>query len=88
MSKKTSKSDKERQIELSWQILEHKWRYYEGVKLGVVPIADEEYDKLESEYKNLCEKLWVTPTASDMVGFDYSRPSCKLVVERMMKGVK
>ncbi len=72
--------------QLSWQILEHKFRYYEGEKYKLRPIADSEYDKLEAEYLDLCKKLDKPTSASSMVGFDYSRPSCLRVAEHLTKG--
>ena len=70
-------------VKLSWEILEHKFRYYEGAKHGLTPIADEAYDKIESNYKKLASALKINPTASDMVGFDINKPSCKLVMKKL-----
>ena len=67
-------------IALGWLLLEHKARYYGAVDFE--PISDSEYDKLEEEYKALALELGKTPTASDMVGFDMGRPSCRLVVKK------
>lgn len=73
-------------IKLSWQILEHKCRYYRQ-ELNLTTIPDEEYDKIEDRYRILCEELKISPTACDMVDFDMSRPSCNLVYKKL-KGRK
>jgi hypothetical protein len=84
-----------RRVSLSWLILEMKLAYYHPEKihkswLNDVVRPDKVYDALELEYINLCNKLGHKPTASDMVGFDFDRPSCRLVLERLSKpkGVK
>lgn len=82
----------ERYIELSWKILEFKCAYYRpdlvhGDSLPKYTVPDVVYDKLESEYKELCGKLGESPTASDMVGFDLDRPSCRLVVKKLGKAL-
>lgn len=69
---------------LSWFILENKFKYYCGAKYGIEPIADEVYDKYEDRYKKLAQMLKLKPTASDMVGFDENRPSCRLVMEKLI----
>lgn len=71
-----------RLVELSWKILEHKFMYY-VIKRSV--IADESYDALAMEYRNLCKEENVEPTADDMVGFDFSKASCRLVAEKLGK---
>lgn len=68
---------------LSYKILEHKFRYYEGAKYGLKSIPDDKYDKLEARYIRLCTLLKIEPTASNMVGFDYNRPSCKMVFNKL-----
>jgi hypothetical protein len=86
---KISKGDAEKLlIKLSWEILEHKWRYYEGPKYGVQPVPDAVYDKIESNYEKLCKALNKAPTASDMVGFNTERPSCRLVQSKMFSDYK
>lgn len=77
-------------VRLSWKILEHKWRYYWGVRHGVQPISDEKYDKIETNYKKLAKVLKLKTYASDMVGFDFDRPSCRIVHENMCRkyGIK
>jgi hypothetical protein len=70
----------------SWQILENKFKYYEGAKFKLKPIEDVEYDRLEDKYIKLAKMLNIEPTATNMVGFDYSRPSCRLVFEKLTKG--
>lgn len=73
--------DKKRFAKLSWTILEHKYRYY---ILDSPIIEDFEYDLLEREYESLAKKLSLDPTATNMVGFDLSRPSCKTVAEKLI----
>lgn len=41
-------------------------------------------DKEEGEYKALAEKLGKEPTASNMVGFDILRASCRIVAEKIL----
>jgi NAD-dependent DNA ligase len=72
--------DLERFIQLSWQILEHKYRYY--ILVNPV-ISDYEYDMLEKEYDALADKLGLPKSASDMVDFDTNRPSCQRVAEKL-----
>lgn len=72
--------DLERFISLSWQILEHKYRYYILVNST---ISDHEYDILEKEYDALADKLGLPKSASDMVDFDMNRPSCQRVAEKL-----
>lgn len=78
-----------RLVELSWLILELKLAYYRPDLLHSdwkeLAVADTMYDKLESEYRKLCEELGVDPTSADMVGFDLSRPSCQLVARKLGK---
>jgi NAD-dependent DNA ligase len=73
----------QRFIDLGWLILEHKWRYYIGVRYGVSPVSDAEYDKLEDEYVQLADELIENAYSSTMVGFDINRPSCQLVDSKM-----
>ena len=79
---------KNRFIELSWEILEHKFRYYYGAEFNLTPIHDDQYDELEAEYKKLAEKLNLPPTVTDMVGFDETRGSCKLVKSQLISKKK
>lgn len=74
-------SDLEKFKALSWLILECKYCYYCAPQYK--HISDVEYDRLESEYKQLALSLDLNPTASSMVGFDTERPSCKLVKSRV-----
>jgi hypothetical protein len=81
--------------QLSWKILEWKLIYYHPNLIHTswfkkLSIEDREYDHYEDEYKTLASKLGLKPTASDMVGFDESRPSCKLVLSKLQKpkGIK
>lgn len=78
-----SKKYHERFVELGWKILECKAEYYGCVDLPTM--TDEEYDKIEDEYRGLAKKLNMSPTAADMVGFDLYRPSCRLVMNKLMK---
>lgn len=78
----------EKHIQHSWAVLEHKWRYYVGTKYGVKPVSDEKYDKIEENYKKLCKVLKLPTTASDMVGFDFNRGSCKIVHIKMCNQYK
>lgn len=79
--------DKQRLINLSHWIIQAKYAYYvapEGVRIP----SDSLYDHVEGEYRSLCEKLSIEPTAGDMVGFDDDRLSCRLakdVVDRDKK---
>lgn len=76
------KSDKEKRfIKLGWQLIEHKFRYYQ---LDEAIIEDHEYDKLEREYDGLAHELELEPTASDMVGFDMTRPSCSAAADKIL----
>jgi len=72
--------DLKRFIELSWQILEHKYRYYILIK---PIIGDYQYDMLEKEYEALADKLGLPKSASDMVDFDMNRPSCQSVAKKL-----
>lgn len=56
--------------ELTLEMYKNKFLYYEGVKYGFTPISDEAYDKIETEYKSLCEELGVEPRAYNMVGYN------------------
>jgi predicted phosphoadenosine phosphosulfate sulfurtransferase len=88
MKKKLSRTEaKQLVVRLSWKILEHKFRYYEGAKYNLKTIPDEKYDKIESKYKRLCKALKIEPSASDMVGFNYDKPSCRLVASKLTKGL-
>jgi hypothetical protein len=69
---------------LSWKILEHKFRYYCGAEYGIKPVPDEVYDEVEEKYKKLSKILKLEPSAYNMVGFDFDKPSCRLVAERLI----
>lgn len=71
---------KARFAKLSWWLLEHKYRYY---ILCAPIIEDYEFDELEREYRFLADLLDLEPTASDMVGFDETRPSSWAVIEKV-----
>lgn len=72
-----------RHAALSWELIEHKYRYYILIK---PIIQDYHYDMLEKEYEALCEELGLPNTVSNMVEIDMSRPSCQLVASKL--GVK
>lgn len=72
----------ERFHKLSWEILEHKCRYY---ILDHPKIEDYAYDMLEKEYDALADELGLPKSASDMVGFKTDRPSCQRVMEKIVK---
>lgn len=74
-------ADKLRHIKISWELLEHKFRYY---MLSAPILQDYEYDLLEKEYESLCVKLHIDNTVSNMVDYDMSRPCCMLVAEKLM----
>ncbi len=67
-------------LDLSWELLEHKCRYY---MFSNPIINDYAYDKLEKEYEALALDLGKPPSATDMVDFDVSRPSCRRVYDRI-----
>lgn len=69
--KKVDKNKKLKFIRLGWEILHHKFLYYEGTKYGLKPISDSEYDEIEDKYRALGEELNMEPRAADLVGFDY-----------------
>jgi len=86
LDKARNKKKKLRFFKLGWEILGHKFLYYEGAKhkLNNKVVADEKYDAIEDEYKTLAQELDLPTTASDMVGFDSSRPSCKMVMQHLI----
>lgn len=71
---------KERFIALGWLLLEHKCRYY---VLNDSIIDDHSYDMLEKAYDKLAEELKLPKSASDMVGFDETRPACQSVMRKL-----
>ena len=81
---KVDKTKKLRCHKLAWQILGHKFLYYQGSKYKLKPVMDSRYDKIEEEYKDLCEEIGIEPTASDMVGFDETRGSCRMVKQHLI----
>lgn len=91
--KPIDKKVKARCSRLAWEILGHKFMYYEGAKhilengedtLRDKCIDDSKYDAIEDEYRGLCEELGEEPSAADMVGFDSSKPSCRMVKEQLI----
>jgi hypothetical protein len=87
MSKQTTLSNKQQIILLGWQILEYKLAYYrpelvEESLLKHIKVTDETYDAAENRYEYLCATEGIEPTASNMVGFDENRASCRLVLSK------
>jgi len=88
--KSTPKTQEEqRYISLGWQILELKYVYYyagvlhpdwEHLRL----VSDQDYDKLEAEYRELAKKQGLRPT-TDVVGFPDNKPSGRLVMQKLSK---
>lgn len=74
---------KQRYVELGWKILEAKYRYY---VLDKPRLQDFEYDMMEKEYDKLADELGLPKSASDMIGFDETRPSCIEVIAKIKKG--
>lgn len=74
-----------RYVQLGWQILEHKWKYYVGVAYGVTPTNDSDYDAIEAEYISLAVQLNQEEYSNNAVGFPIDRPSGKLVDSKMRK---
>ncbi len=74
--------DMKRFIKLGWEILEAKFRYYE---LDDAVLSDSEYDRMEKEYEALGLKLGIDTDARYMVGFDMTRPSCRLAADKVLK---
>jgi NAD-dependent DNA ligase len=79
-----SKNKNKRHIELTWQLLEEKAKYY-GYAKGEI-ISDQKYDALEEEYKALCKELKKPTSVTDTVGFPLNSPSGRLVLSKL--GVK
>jgi len=81
-------SEKEKYLKayskLSWMILHHKFRYYEGAKYNIKPVPDNEYDTLENMYKKIAKKLNEKTTASDMVGFNNEKASCRMIANNLI----
>lgn len=77
----TEEEEIKRFAELSWKILENKFTYYKRPDLP--GISDSMYDKMETEYRQLAEKLELEPTATNMVGFVANRASCQLVMKKL-----
>ncbi len=76
--------------ELSWKLLEYKMMYYHSDKVHptwhtILMIEDSEYDLLEIEYSKLAEELRVPKSVTNMVDFDFSKPSCKMVMAKLGK---
>jgi len=95
-------TDQQRHAWLSWEIIKHKLLYYKPskrYKAKFKPITDEEYDRLEREYLDLCIKLdlpntvvhkeyvGVSVKGDGMMEVDMERPSVRLVSMKL-RGVK
>lgn len=76
-----SADEESRRVQLAWTLLEHKYRYYQ---LDAPVIEDQDYDKLEREYVDLCKRAGVAPTAA-AVGIDVTRPCVDLVASKVMQ---
>lgn len=77
-------------LEFSWKIIEYKLMYYRPDLVHDswhkdLTISDSDYDKIEEEYIKMCRELKLTPTVTEMVGIDLTRPSCKLVLSKLSK---
>jgi hypothetical protein len=77
-------------VQISWKLLEYRLMYYHPDKVHPswhddLVILDSNYDQLEAEYKRLADELGVAKTVSDMVDFDFSRPSCQVVMKKLGK---
>ena len=68
-------------ISLGWKILEAKCRYYYYDGQGCLPDAD--YDQLEHRYRELGVTLGYRLTATNMVGFNRDRWSCRLAEHKV-----
>jgi NAD-dependent DNA ligase len=80
MVKQQGKTKEQRFVELSYLILENKYCYY-CRKRSI--IADEAYDKLAIEYRELAKELGLNPYADDMVEYDLNRASCRMVAQKV-----
>lgn len=76
-----------RHIKLSWILLEHKCLYYvlNKAKYNHLRISDSDYDTLEKYYIYVCKKLKIKPSISKMVGFDQKKPSCNIVLKKLLE---
>lgn len=78
---------------LSWKLIEHKILYYKPEDftkrfLQQYSISDAEFDRLETEYLNLCSLLHVPNTVSHkdgegMMELDWERPSVLNAYEKL-----
>jgi NAD-dependent DNA ligase len=80
MAKQQGKTKYERFVDLSWDLLSFKYMYYVR---GRSIIADEAYDVLASEYRELAKELNLNPSADDMVGYNMDKASCRMVAKKM-----
>ena len=79
-------NDSEEFVSLSWKILEAKYIYYVLNGSHKQSLPDANYDIMAKRYDELAEGLQKEPTATNMVGFDETRPSCRLAMEKL--GIK
>jgi hypothetical protein len=75
-------------VELSWALLEYKLAYYRPElvhpdNLSRYQIPDHTYDQLEATYKKICTARRMKPSISEMVDFDVTRGSSKMVMQRL-----
>lgn len=88
VKEKKKQSSEQRFIELAWKTLEYKLCYYRPElvhpsRIKELTITDIEYDMMEGEYRQLAAELGLNATAANMVDFDVSKPSCRLVMSKM-----
>jgi hypothetical protein len=86
---KAPKTAEEQYIDLGWKLLLWKGLYYNpclfSPEAHKLKVEDEEYDVHEATYKALAKQLNLPASASVMVGFDMTRPSCRLVLSKWGK---
>jgi NAD-dependent DNA ligase len=67
-------------IKLSWELLEHRVRYY---YYDASIIDDYQYDMLEKKYIKACKQLKQPNTIGEMVGVDLEKPSIQSVITKL-----
>lgn len=75
---------------LGWAIIELKIAYYYPTLVHeswhpYVFRPDAVYDGIEDEYRKLTAQLGQNPSAADMVGADFEKPSCRLALTLISK---
>lgn len=66
---------------LGIRLLCHRYRYY---VLDSPIVSDNEYDYLERHYEMVAKELNEHPWASDMVGYDFTKPHTKEAEEQVL----